>query len=149
MSVSTRARLVEHVRIPLHRDGYALAANSAFTAVAGLAYWIVAAHQYSAHDVGVNAALISSMMFLAGIAGLNLTNVVGRFLPEAGSRTARLTAISYAVAGSAAACVALVFVLGAGAWAPSLDFLSDDQALGAWFVLSTSGGACSPSRTAC
>jgi O-antigen/teichoic acid export membrane protein len=139
VNVVTRARLVEHVRLPLHRDGYALAANSAFTAVTGLVYWIVAAREYSAHDVGVNAALISSMMFLAGIAGLNLTNVVVRFLPEAGRRTARLTAFSYAVAGCAAVGVAVVFVLGAGAWAPSLDFLRDDRALGAWFVLATLG----------
>jgi O-antigen/teichoic acid export membrane protein len=139
VSVVTRARVIEHVRVPLHRDGYALAANSAFTAVAGLIYWIVAAREYSAHDVGVNAALISSMMFLAGIAGLNLTNVVVRFLPDAGRRTARLTAVSYVVAGCAAVGVALVFVLGAGVWAPSLDFRRDDQALGAWFVLSTLG----------
>src|SRR6185436_20176043 len=76
MKASRRERLVEHVRMPLYRDGYALAANSAFTAVAGLVYWVVAARRYGAHDVGVNAALISSMMFLAGIAGLNLTNVV-------------------------------------------------------------------------
>jgi O-antigen/teichoic acid export membrane protein len=139
MTVSARARLVEHVRIPLHRDGYALAANSAFTAVAGLVYWIVAAREYSAHDVGVNAVLISSMMFLAGIAGLNLTNVVVRFLPEVGRRTAQVTAIAYAVAGCAAVGVALVFVAGAGAWAPALDFLRDDWVLGAWFVLSTLG----------
>jgi O-antigen/teichoic acid export membrane protein len=139
MSVSTRARLLEHVSVPLHRDGYALAANSAFTAVAGLVYWIVAAREYPAHDVGVNAALISSMMFLAGIASLNLTNVVVRFLPEAGRRTARLTALSYTVAGSAAVGVALVFLLGIGVWAPSLDFLRDEVALGAWFVLSTLG----------
>ena len=139
MSVSTRTRLIEHVRVPLHRDGYALAANSAFTAVTGLVYWIVAAHEYGPRDVGVNAALISSMMFLAGIAGLNLTNVVVRFLPEAGPRTARVAAIAYAVAGFAAVVVALVFVAGVGAWAPSLDFLGDDAALGGWFLLSTVG----------
>lgn len=139
MSVSTRARLLEHARVPLHRDGYALAANSAFTALAGLVYWIVAARQYSAHDVGINSALISTMMFLAGIAGLNLTNVVVRFLPEAGRRTARLTAISYGVAGSVAVGIALVFLLGVGEWAPSLDFLRDDLGLGAWFVLATIG----------
>jgi hypothetical protein len=31
-------RLLEHVRIPLQRDGYALAVNSASTAVTGLMY---------------------------------------------------------------------------------------------------------------
>jgi O-antigen/teichoic acid export membrane protein len=139
MSVSGRARLIEHVRLPLHRDGYALAANSAFTAVTGLVYWVVAAHQYSPRDVGVNAALISSMMFLSGIAGLNLANVVVRFLPEAGRRTARLTAIAYAAAAATALAVGLVFVLGVGEWAPALDFLRDDLLLGGWFLVSTLG----------
>jgi O-antigen/teichoic acid export membrane protein len=139
MSVSSRARLIEHVRLPLHRDGYALAANSAFTAVTGLVYWVVAAHQYSPRDVGVNAALISSMMFLSGIAGLNLANVVVRFLPEAGRRTARLTAIAYAAAAATALAVGLVFVLGVGEWAPALDFLRDDLLLGGWFLVSTLG----------
>jgi O-antigen/teichoic acid export membrane protein len=139
MIVPGRARLVEHVRLPLHRDGYALAANSAITAVTGLAYWIVAAHQYSPHDVGVNSALISSMMFLAGIAGLNLSNVVVRFLPEAGARTARLTVIAYTAAAATAVAVGLVFVAGVGEWAPALDFLRDDLALGGWFLVSTLG----------
>jgi O-antigen/teichoic acid export membrane protein len=133
----TRSRLIEHARLPLHRDGYALAASSAFTAVAGLFYWIVAAQTYSAHAVGVNSALISSMMFLAGLASLNLPNVLVRFLPEAGGRTARLTAFSYAVAGSVAVAGAVVFLLGVGAWAPALAFLRSDEALAGWFVLST------------
>src|SRR5437588_13097426 len=82
-----RAQFLEHVRIPLHRDGYALALNSAFTAVTGLFYWIIAAKTYSAHAVGLNSALISSMMFLAGIASLNLPNILVRFLPGSGTRT--------------------------------------------------------------
>jgi O-antigen/teichoic acid export membrane protein len=133
----TAGRLLDHARLPLHRDGYALAANSAFTAAAGLLYWIVAAQAYSAHAVGVNSALISSMMFLAGIAGLNLPNVLVRFLPEAGSRTARLAALSYAAASCAAVVAALVFIVEVGEWAPSLRFLHSDAGLGGWFVLST------------
>lgn len=138
MSVSGRARLVEHVRLPLHRDGYALAANSAFTAVTGLVYWVVAAHQYGPRDVGVNAALISSMMFLSGIAGLNLANVVVRFLPEAGRRVGDDREPRGAAAATALT-VGLVFVLGVGEWAPALDFLRDDLLLGGWFLVSTLG----------
>ena len=82
-------RLLAHVRTPLYRDGYALVANSAFTAASGLLYWIVAANAYTPHALGISAALISSMMFLAGIASLNLTNVLVRFLPEAGPNTVR------------------------------------------------------------
>jgi O-antigen/teichoic acid export membrane protein len=140
-TLPARARVIQHVRVPLHRDGYALAANGAFTAVAGLVYWIVAAHAYSAHDVGVNSVLISSMMFLAGIANLNLTNVVVRFLPEAGDRTGRRAAIAYAAAGLTALGVGAVFVAGVGIWASSLDFLHDDVALAGWFLLSSVGWA--------
>src|SRR3954453_18739249 len=80
-------RVLAHLRTPIHRDGYALVLNSAFTAATGLVYWIIAANEYSAHALGINAALISSMMFLAGLAGLNLPNFLVRFLPHAGRRS--------------------------------------------------------------
>lgn len=130
-------RLLEHVRIPLHRDGYALAFNSAFTAATGLLYWILAAKTYSAHAVGLNSALISSMMFLAGIASLNLPNILVRFLPESGRRTRRRVTWSYAVAGLLALGAGAVFMVGVGAWAPRLSFLRSDGGLQAWFLFST------------
>jgi O-antigen/teichoic acid export membrane protein len=130
-------QLLDHIRVPLHRDGYALALNSAFTAAAGLLYWILAAQTYSAHAVGLNSALISSMMFLAGIASLNLPNILVRFLPESGRRTRRRVTLSYAVAGVLALVAGAVFVLGVGAWAPRLGFLHSDQGLQVWFLFST------------
>src|SRR4030088_3773591 len=54
-----RRQLLEHIRIPLHRDGYALALNSAFTAATGLLYWILAAPTYSAHALRRNFSLLS------------------------------------------------------------------------------------------
>jgi O-antigen/teichoic acid export membrane protein/aminoglycoside phosphotransferase len=129
-------RVVAHVRTPLHRDGYALVLNSAFTAAAGLAYWIVAANTYSAHAVGVNAALISSMMLLAGIASLNLTNVLVRFLPQA-RNPLRVIGRCYLAAGAVAALVAIGFVIGIGDWAPRLAFLTRTSTLEAGFVLAT------------
>ena len=139
--LGTRAlrRLLEHVRTPLHRDGYALVLNSTFTAATGLLYWILAANVYTAHAVGVNSVLISSMMFLAGLASLNLPNVVVRFLPEAGRRTGKVVAWSYAATGIVAAAAAAIFLLGVQAWAPRLSFLGDDPLAEAWFVLATVG----------
>ena len=46
--------------LPLYRNGYALIASSLLTSVTGLAYWVIAAHAYSAAAVGVSAALISA-----------------------------------------------------------------------------------------
>jgi O-antigen/teichoic acid export membrane protein len=132
-----RRQLVDHLRIPLHRDGYALALNSAFTAVTGLVYWILAAHAFSAHAVGLNFALISAMTLLSGIASLNLPNIIVRFLPESGHRTLARVVCAYAVAAALAACAAVVFIVGVGSWTPRLGFLSSDHGLQGWFVFST------------
>jgi O-antigen/teichoic acid export membrane protein len=131
------ARLLDHVRVPLHRDGYALGLNTVFTAAAGLIYWIVAAKKYSPHTVGLNSALISSMMFLAGISSLNLPNILVRVLPESGERTRRRVALSYGVAVAIALCAAIIYIVGVAAWAPRLRFLRSDHGLQTWFVLST------------
>jgi O-antigen/teichoic acid export membrane protein len=134
-----RRQLIEHFRIPLHRDGYALALNSAFTAATGLLYWVIAARAYSAHVVGLNSALISSMTFLAGIASLNLPSILVRFLPESGHRTRRRVTWAYAVAGALALCAAAVFIVEVGRWAPRLGVLHSDHGLQAWFLFSTLG----------
>src|SRR3954463_9839900 len=128
------ARFGAHVRVPLHRDAYALVANSGFTAATGLLYWIVAAQEFSPHAVGINSALISSMMFLAGVAGLNLANVVVRFLPEAGRQTGRMIAACYVVTAALAALGATVFVLGVERWAPGLSAMLSSGPLAVWFV---------------
>ncbi|WP_051324521.1 lipopolysaccharide biosynthesis protein [Candidatus Solirubrobacter pratensis] len=130
-------RFIEHVRIPLHRDAYALALSSGLTAATGLVYWIVAAYVYSPHAVGVNSALIASMMFLAGISSLNLPNIIVRFLPEAGSRTLRLVASSYAAAALLAAVAATVFLVGVSAFAPKLGFLRGHGSMQLWFAVSS------------
>src|SRR3954464_2414421 len=135
----TAARVLAHIRTPLHRDGYALVLNSAFTAVTGLVYWIVAANAYSAHSVGVNSALISAMMFLAGLASLNLPNFLVRFLPGAGRRTGPMIALSYAATAVVAALAAIVFLAGIQAFAPRLAFLHESPGMQAWFVIATVG----------
>src|SRR3954468_18949024 len=132
-------RILAHIRTPLHRDGYALVLNSAFTAVTGLVYWIVAANAYSAHSVGVNSALISSMMFLAGLASLNLPNFLVRFLPGTGRRNGRMIALSYGATALVAALAAIIFLAGIEAWAPRLAFLHESPGMQAWFVIATVG----------
>jgi O-antigen/teichoic acid export membrane protein/aminoglycoside phosphotransferase len=127
-TASARRRLLDHVRTPLLRDGYALAFNSAFTAAVGLVYWIVAAHAFSARAVGLNAALISAMMFVAGVSTLNLSNIFVRFLPEAGRQVRRFVLVAYAAATLVAACGASLLML----------FAKDTPAgMRVWFVVAS------------
>jgi O-antigen/teichoic acid export membrane protein len=89
------AQLITHLRTPLYRNGYALVLSSATTSVLGVAYWIVAARTYTPAAVGLNAAAISAMMFLAGVSQLNLMSALLRFIPGAGRATGQFVVSAF------------------------------------------------------
>jgi O-antigen/teichoic acid export membrane protein/Ser/Thr protein kinase RdoA (MazF antagonist) len=107
-------------RVPLFRSGHLLVLNSALTAGMGFVFWLIAARMYPAAVVGSNAAAVSAMMFLAGLAQLNLMSALLRFVPQAGIRTARMVARAYAIGATLSAASAVVFVAGLRVWAPDL-----------------------------
>jgi O-antigen/teichoic acid export membrane protein len=131
------SRLIGHVQSPLYGRAYALILSSASTSVLGLLYWTLAARLYSADDVGVNAAVISTMMLLSYLAQLSLAGGLPRFIPTAGRATTRLILAAYSASVLLSAIVAIVFVVGVGVWAPSMRSLLDTPAAAAWFVAST------------
>jgi O-antigen/teichoic acid export membrane protein len=126
--------MLDHVRIPLFRNGYALVVSHGVASGLGLVFWLLAARLYSPHVVGLNSALLAATMLVALIAQLNLSQALNRFLPCAGQRTARFIWMSYGLSTLMAVMVGAVFVLGVQVWAPALGFLRSDPALGAWFV---------------
>lgn len=107
-------------RRSLYGHGYALVLSSALTAGIGLVFWIVAARSYDQAVLGLNSALVYAIMFLAGVAQLNLMNVLIRFVPVAGPRARRLVAMAYLVGGGLAGLAGLVFALGVRWWSPDL-----------------------------
>ncbi len=129
-------RVVAHLESPLYRNGYALVIATGATSLLGFVYWILAARRYSTVDVGRNSALIASMTFLANLAHLNLTNGLNRFVPTSGPRTARLIALSYAVAGGLSVVAALIYVGGVATWSPELTNLvrQNPLAIGAFIA---------------
>jgi O-antigen/teichoic acid export membrane protein len=131
------ATLRAHLRVPLFRDGYALVANEGVTAALGLVYWLVAARRYDAHTVGVNTAAISAMMFIAGVAQLNLMSALLRFVPVLGDGRRRFIGACYLVAGGAAVVFAAGFLLGLDVWAPALHGLAAHRGMAAGFVAAT------------
>jgi O-antigen/teichoic acid export membrane protein len=129
--------LVAQLRVPLYRDGYALVLNSGLTALMGVAYWLMAARDYSPHVVGVNTAAISAMMFLAGVAQLNLMSALVRFVPILRGLRGRFIAACYLVAAVAAVVCSAVFLLGVSHWAPALGVLGASPRMIAWFIGAT------------
>jgi O-antigen/teichoic acid export membrane protein len=134
---TTLARLMGHLRTPLYRNGYALTLNSLSNSVLGMGYWILAARNYSTATVGLNSAAISAMMFLAGVAQLNMMSGLVRFVPGAGRVTARFVAYTYVISVSLAAVVSFIFLRGLHIWAPTLGSFGSSPFLVGWFTFST------------
>lgn len=139
MTVRTAAtaRFAAHVRTPLYREGYALVLSAGLASALGLVYWIIAARTYSPSVVGLNAAAISAMLLLSGIAQLNLSSALTRFVPDAGRATWRLVAWSYAISIVASAAAAAVFLAGLDLWAPRLGFLRSSVGFALWLIAAT------------
>ncbi len=132
-------RALEHLRAPLFRNGYALAASSAVTSVIGVAYWILATHFYTADVVGINSAVISMMMFLGGLAQLNLITAHIRFIPNAGRSSGRFIAITYLVALFVAGLISLAYLGNVQFFSPALGFLRQGAPMAITFILATMG----------
>ncbi|MBL8015491.1 MAG: phosphotransferase [Candidatus Doudnabacteria bacterium] len=132
------ARLIEHLRDPLYRNGYALVFSSGATSALGMVYWMVAARTYTVEVVGLNSAVISAMTFLTHLAVFNMMNALNRFLPNMSSAVARrMIAYAYLISSIAALVFSLVFLLGISAWEPELDFLSSSPSTILWFTGAT------------
>ncbi len=130
------ARLRSHLALPLNRNGYALTLSGAITSALGVIYWVLAARYYTPEHVGLNSALISAMLFLAGSVHAGLNGALIRFVPVAGRYSARLIAAAYAAGVIFAALAALIFALGSERWAPALSFVASTPAWLAVFVAS-------------
>ncbi|MFR9802528.1 phosphotransferase [Pseudonocardia sp. RS010] len=138
-----------HVRVPrpriggdatrsaAHRDGLALVLGSGLTAAVGLVYWVLAARLFPADVVGLNQAALSAVMLLGGVAHLNMTYALLRFVPVAGRAARRMVIGGYLAAGGIAALAGLAFASGARWWAPDLVAAVGQDRLTVFFVLAT------------
>src|SRR5690349_124467 len=105
-------QFIAHLRTPLYRNGNALMISTGITSALGLLYWTIAARVYQTDDVGLNSMAISIMIFLSGVAQINLQEAMIRFIPRAGARTLRMALYSYGIVIALSLIVAVVFCLG-------------------------------------
>src|SRR4051812_22035832 len=113
-------RLVTHVRVPLYRNAYALMVSTGATAVLGMLYWIFAARYYPADVLGLNAAAVSMLTFLANISQGPAMPAMLRYVPVAGLDTKRLVVFAYLLSTFLAVLAGLAFFLTVNLWSPVL-----------------------------
>lgn len=90
-------KLLAHARTPLYGNAYALVANQAINAILGVAFWVIAARLFSPDVVGTNAALLSTMTFVAFFSQLGMRNSMTWILPTAGAAGGRMIGTAYVV----------------------------------------------------
>lgn len=100
---------------PVLGTAVALMSATAFSALFGFLFWVVAARWFPADQVGRASAAVSSMSLLAGLAQLNLISLYARFLPTAGHRSRRLILAGYAASAVASLLLATGFLTLGGA----------------------------------
>ncbi|MFR9776603.1 lipopolysaccharide biosynthesis protein [Micromonospora sp. MS34] len=132
-------RLRQHLRDPLNGNVYALMLNTAVSSLLGIAYWALAARLYSPAELGVGAAMVSTMTFLSNLAQLNLNGALARFLPAAAGHGSRLVGSAYVVTCLAALALGSGFLLLAPLVSDQLDFLHRTPLLAVAFALSVAG----------
>jgi O-antigen/teichoic acid export membrane protein len=125
---------------PMLRSGHALIAGASLTQVIGVAYWIIAARIYPVAVVGRNSAALSIMLFLSGVAELNMMSTLVRFLPTSGTRTVRLILAVYATSTSIAAVIGAGFLYLIPHVEPQLAFVRTGPYVALWFVFSIMAG---------
>ncbi len=98
-------------RSPMVTTAIALVLNSGVTSLLGVVYWIAVARRYDRSDLADNAAVISTMLTLGGIAQMNLGLSIGSLLPRAGRRAGRLLTDMYLSVTACSLVVYAVFVV--------------------------------------
>jgi O-antigen/teichoic acid export membrane protein len=131
-------RLRSHLDDRLYRTGYYLIIGTGITSLLGVAFWALAAHSYSAHEVGQNAAAISAMTLVSGVCSLGLSAVLVRYLPIAGTADKRLVVGSYGLTTLLSLIFGAAVAATSNVWSPTLDFLQEPGWL-VGFTLATAG----------
>ncbi|MEV6925035.1 hypothetical protein AB0M46_11115 [Dactylosporangium sp. NPDC051485] len=133
------ARLRRHLRNPLNSNVYALMANTVLSSVLGVAYWAIAARLYSAAQLGIGAAMVSTMTFLSNLSQLNLNGTLARFLPAAGRQGTRLVGYAYGTSCLVALAISGAFLAIAPVVAGQFGFLHRAPLLAVCFALAVAG----------
>lgn len=121
-------RLRSHLSDSFSRNAYALMVNTGMNGILGLAFWVVAARNYSPTDVGVGSALISAFTLLSAVIGINVTGTLTRFLPRTGHRTTRFVTDTYWISSAGVVVLSLGFLALVPLWGPSFAGLEDPGA---------------------
>ena len=117
--------LKKYVTDSLYRNAFFLTVANVITALFGFVFWLVAAHFYSVAEVGLVAALVSSVSLLSSIAKIGFDVGLVRYLPQSQDKKTIINS-SFSVTALISTIAAIIFIMGVGFWSPKLLFIREN-----------------------
>ncbi len=121
----TRAEMKYHLHDPLLKNSIFIMLTSISGAGFGFIFWMLAAKLYSAGDVGIATALISSMALLVLLSRFGLDFSIIRFFPT--HDKSRIFSTSALITTSFAVLFGAIFIAGVDIFSPELGLLKSPQ----------------------
>lgn len=133
--MSVFKQFFEDLRTPLYENAIYLTLNTIFNSGIGFLFWMVAARNYTPHEVGLGAAIIPLVSLIGTLSGFGFGMGLVRFLPSSDKKSTVMINSCFTIAGIAAVLFSIVFLSGLEVWSPALLFIRDSWLLFASFVL--------------
>jgi O-antigen/teichoic acid export membrane protein len=126
--------LFDSLKDPLRRNSLLLLATQCVIALIGFFFWKIAQGRYGTEAVGEATTLVSVVLLIHTLARMGLDIGLIRFLPQETDKPGMINT-SLTIAGLLSAVLALVFVLGVRAWAPSVAVVRDNAGYALLFIV--------------
>ncbi len=114
------------IRVPLYSNALFLMGASAFSALIGFVFWIVAARFYSDEAVGLASAMISAMGLVVSFSKLGLEMGLVRFLKTHNEEPNAIINTVFTVGLLVCLAAGFIFIAGLDLWSPALLFIREN-----------------------
>lgn len=125
-TLTSRDRMKAVIKVPLYSNALFLLVASAFSALIGFAFWMIAARLYPEEVVGLASAMISAMGLAVSFSKLGLELGLIRFLKKHSEDPKAIINTVFTVGLIASVAAALIFVAGLDLWSPALIFIREN-----------------------
>ncbi len=125
--------LKQHLDDPLFKNSYFLMVSTIIGSILGFVFWMLVTRYYTPHDVGLATALISAVNLLTTFSLLGFNFGILRFLPNERDKMGMINSC-LTVTFFFAVVLSSIFILGIGAWSPTLLFMRESLIFTAVFT---------------
>jgi O-antigen/teichoic acid export membrane protein len=116
--------IVNHIRIPLYTNAYALILLQVSVSILGFLFWVIATRTNKPGEIGTGTALLSASLLIVSLSNLGFDDGLTYFLPRSTNQNALINT-SFCITLSLSGMLALLYLIGIPIWSPKLGSVLD------------------------